>query len=365
MTQLRGWRPWAVVAVALVAIAVVTGPGRGPGAPYDPRSADRDGAKGVVDTLRELGVAVRLVAGPPDGGDTAALLLVDRADDATRRQIGSWVERGGTLVVADPSSPLIAPLRPAGRIGFLGGLTPELRRHCDVPALRDVNVVKPDGGVVFRRGEGTGCFTDGGDPFVVVLDRGRGTVVAMGGASPILNRRLASADNAELIVDLLAPTSASRVAVVVPPKVGRGRHGLVALVPRRVKLASWQLVVAFLVVVAWRARRLGRPVVESQLVAIPGSELVSAVGHLMQRARRRDRAATLLRTETRRQLAERLGLPPTIDDDTLASAAAMRSGRAVDAVHAMLVGAPPLDEAGLVTLARSLESLRAEVTSAP
>src|SRR6266581_6954843 len=73
----------------------------------------------------------------------------------------------------------------------------------------------------------------------------------------------------------------------------------------RVRLAMWQLVVAFAVLVLWRARRLGRPVAEAQPVQIPGSELVVAVGNLLQRARGRGQAAGLLTDDLRRTLAER------------------------------------------------------------
>jgi hypothetical protein len=362
----RRWLPWAALAVGLVAVALVLGPGGGAGEPYDPRSPERSGAKGVVDTLRQLGVPVRLVNGAPAPDDTAALVLVDQMDDATHEAVSRWVERGGTLVVADPRSPLTKPLRIAGDIGLLGGITPLLHRNCDLPALRDVGTLKPAGGVVFRKsGPGVGCFTAGNDPFLVAVDHGRGTVVALGGASPFLNALLGQADNAAVAVDLLAPTAASRVAVLLPPRAGGGRKSLVDLIPRRVKLALWQLVIAFLVVVAWRARRLGRPVPESQLVAIPGSELVGAVGQLMQRARGRAQAAGLLRDDVRRQLAERLGLPPTAPPETLAGAVAGRARRPADDVVALLTGPAPVDEAALVELARSLESLRTEVTSAP
>ena len=362
----RRWLPWAALGAGLLAAALVLGPGGGAGEPLDPRSPERNGAKGVVATLEALHVSVDLVGGAPTSNHTTALLLVDQMDDATRSAVAEWVNAGGTLVIADPQSPLTKPLRVAGSIGLLGGITPELHRNCDLPALRDARTIKPSGGVVFRKsGTGVGCFTAGNDPFLVAVDRGRGTVVALGGASPFLNARLGQADNAALAVDLLAPPAVKRVAVLLPPRSGGGRTGLLGLIPRRVKLALWQLAIAFLVVVAWRARRLGRPVVESQPVAIPGSELVGAVGQLMQRARGRAQAAGLLRADVRRQLGERLGLPPTVPPETLAGAVATRAGRPTDEVLTLLTGAAPPDEAALVELARSLEMLRMEVTSAP
>ena len=58
----------------------------------------------------------------------------------------------------------------------------------------------------------------------------------------------------------------------------------------------------------WKGRRLGRPVAETQPVQIAGSELVVAVGNLMQKAGRPEAAASQLRDDLRRDLTSRLGL---------------------------------------------------------
>ena len=89
-----------------------------------------------------------------------------------------------------------------------------------------------------------------------------------------------------------------------------------------VRLALWQLVVAFVLLALWRARRLGRPVAEPQPVQLPGAELVVAVGNLLQRAKGRGQAAGLLTDDLRRSLAERLGLPPSAPADQVADAVA-------------------------------------------
>ena len=83
-----------------------------------------------------------------------------------------------------------------------------------------------------------------------------------------------------------------------------------------------QLAVAFGVLVLWRSRRLGRPVLEPQPVQLAGSELVVAVGELLQRAKGREQAASVLRDDLRRWLAERLGLPPATPAEVVAEAAA-------------------------------------------
>ena len=301
----------------------------------------------------------------PDASTTTVLLLVDALDDVTRGEVAAWVEAGGTLVVTDVSSSL-SPTTPAG-VAELLFLDPELRRNCTVPALRQVQRVDAPGAILLDVPDGaTGCFrgTADDEAWLVVVPEGDGTVVSIGGAGFLTNGGLDDADNGLLAVTLLAPTRSERVVVLRPPAPGEGDRGLVDLVSRRWKLALVQLAVAFGVLVLWRSRRLGRPVLEPQPVPLAGSELVVAVGELLQRAKGREQAASVLRDDLRRWLAERLGLPPATPADVVAEAA-VASGSlgdlTVEEVRAVLAGGRPADEDGLVALAHSVESIRRRV----
>jgi hypothetical protein len=212
---------------------------------------------------------------------------------------------------------------------------------------------------------GFGCFTDGSaSAFLVSAPVGRGRVVQLGGAGGFINSRLGQVDNGLLAVTLLAPRQDSRVAVLQPVVAGDGDRSLTDLVGPRVKLALLQLAIAFGLVVLWRARRLGRPVLEDQPVQIAGSELVAAVGNLLQRARGRPHAAALLRDDLRRTLTDRLGLPPDAPPRAVADVAAARTGIAADRVDAALEGPSPASEEDLVVLAQTVEAIRQEVTRA-
>ena len=166
-------------------------------------------------------------------------------------------------------------------------------------------------------------------------------MVRLGGASVLVNQELGKADNAVLLASLLVPAEGTTVQVLRPPPPGGGDAGLTDLIAPRVKLALWQLVVAFVLLALWRARRLGRPVPEPQPVQLPGSELVVAVGNLLQRARGRGQAAGLLTDDLRRSLAERLGLPPSAPADQVADAAAARTGIPRERVLRRSPGPPP------------------------
>ena len=296
---------------------------------------------------------------PPGPSATTALLMHDRLDDAAREQVVDWVAAGGTLVITDVGSPL-NPARPSGSAA-LAFLDPELHKRCSVEALRRVDRVDAPNAILQELPEGgTGCFTVGGQSWLVIVPHGEGNVVSLGGAGAFVNARLGEADNALLAADLLAPTASDHVVVLQPPPLGEGDVGLSDLVAPRVKLALVQLAIAFVVLALWRARRLGRPVLEPQPVQLPASDLVVAVGDLMQRAKGRDQASTVLREDLRRALAERLGLPPTTPPEVVADAVAAtsQSGRRAEDVLAILTGPPPVGEDGLVLLAQQVESVR-------
>jgi len=165
-------------------------------------------------------------------------------------------------------------------------------------------------------------------------------------------------------VTVLAPTPHARVQVLPLPAPGGGHKTLVDLVADNVWLALLQLGIAFVLYGLWRARRLGRPVLEPQPVEIPGSELVAAVGRLFQRAHARGRSADLVREGARRAFANRLGLAPDASVDDVADAVAARTGRSPDEVCAALAGRAPGDERELVAITQEVETLSREVSGA-
>jgi hypothetical protein len=355
---------WGLIVVGLVVAAVFGSHRVDEGLPLDPTSPGANGTKALVDTLRDLGVDVSVSSELPTGPGTA-LLLADDLTQERRTELLDWVRQGGTLVVADPNSP-VTRVEPAGntRIGLVEA---QLEPRCGLPAVRDVGRVSAPGALVFRVPPGAqGCFPRDRGSWLVALPTGAGTVVRLGGTSALLNEEIGRADNAVLMVDLLAPGpgAAPGVTVLRPPAPGGGSKGLGALIAPRVKLALLQLLVAFVLLALWRSRRLGRPVTEPTAVRIRGSELVVAVGNLLQRARHRRQAAALLSGDLRRTLAERLGLPASACPRQVAETASARTGIRRERVLAALEPSMPRDEAELVALGQEIDTIRTEVVSA-
>jgi Domain of unknown function (DUF4350) len=370
--------PWVAVALGLALVVAVAGRGPGEGNPLDPASTGPLGTKALVEVLRGLGGRVSVSADRPGAGTETALLLSDDLTPERRQGLLDWVGRGGTLVVADPGSG-VTQVEPVGsaRVGLLDA---EIERRCALAALGDVGRVAAPGGVVFKVPEGPGaaggqgspggpgaggtraCFPRNDGAWLLVQPVGEGTVVRLGGASVLVNQELGRADNAILLASLLVPTEGTTVQVLQPPLPGGGGAGLGDLIAPRARLALWQLVVAFVLLALWRARRLGRPVAEPQPVQLPGAELVVAVGNLLQRAKGRGQAAGLLTDDLRRSLAERLGLPPSAPADQVADAAAALTGIPPERVLRTLTQTTPRDEAELVALSQAIDTVRREVT---
>jgi hypothetical protein len=353
----RYWPIAALVGAALLA-GLLAGPPAGEGPPLDPASSDPSGTRALVELLGALEVDVEVTAEVPDRAAPPgrALLLTDRLDDDARDALLGWVGAGSTLVVADSGSPLVPEVAGGTGVGFLDVT---IGRDCDLAALDDVGRISAPGSAVYEVPDGAvGCFPRGEGHWLVARAEGDGTVVALGGPTSLVNRELATADNSVLAAALLAPSGGDTVTLLRPALPGEGDATLGELVPPSVRLALVQLGIAFLVVVAWRARRLGRPVAERQPVQIAGAEIVTAVGNLLQQTRAREQAARLLTEDLRRTVADRLGLPAAASPEVVADTAAARTGVGRDEVLAALRGRPPADEAELVALAHGVEQIR-------
>jgi hypothetical protein len=352
--------PWVAVVVGLALVVAVGGRRAEEGNPLDPASPGPLGTKGLVEVLRGLGGRVVVSGARPGSGTDVALLLSDDLTSGRRQELLDWVGRGGTLVVADPGSGVTG----VDQIGStrIGLLDAEIERRCAEPAPAGVGSVAAPGGVVFEVPAGTrACFPRNKGAWLLVQPLGSGTVVRLGGTSVLVNQELGKADNGVLLASLLAPAEGTVVQVLQPPLPGGGDAGLSDLIAPRVRLALWQLVIAFVLLALWRGRRLGRPVMEPQPVQLPGAELVVAVGNLLQRARSRSQAAGLLTDDLRRSLAERLGLPPSAPADVVADAVAARTGIPRERVLRTLGQVAPRDESELVALCQAVDTIRREV----
>ena len=363
----------SVVVVTLLTfwlLGLSSGSRRGPA--LSPSSDDRLGTSALVALAGELGTNVDVVDGFPDlYGEHApdvVLLLQDLLDEDQTAVVENFVDAGGTLVVTDPASSF-SPERTGSfdRTADLGAPA-RLRQDCEIDPLAGIDVagIRPrHGGVLYRPPVGSDSCIAGpdGSAFVVATGEGDGTVVAFGGAGVLVNAALADGENAPVAAALLAPQPGTDLVVLEPGPLATpgGGRTLLDLIAPGVKAALIQLALAFGVYVLWRARRLGRPVLEPQPVAVAGSELVAATGSLLDRTRSPQHAAEQLRRDLRAFLCDRLGVPRQAGLGVLAAVTAERTGLDESMLSWALGADPVFEDAQLVTLARTIDRIREEV----
>ena len=282
-----GWLlPVALVLVGTLALVAI-GRDSSSDEPLDPRSHDRLGTSASVALARELGAEVDVTDALPGDDTDVYLVLVDLFDEDQRDELDSWVSDGGTAIIVDPASESTPPYGQSFTDG--GSLAQQVGpTACDIDAFAgiDIDDVEPSGsGVLYDvPGGARSCIGGRNQAYVVAQSRGQGALVSVGGSGVFVNEGLGTGDNAAVVGALLAPSPGARVEVLRPGPTagGGGQRGLLDLIAPNVWAFLAQLALAFLLLAFWRSRRLGAPVAEPQPVAVAGSELVAAVGSLLE-----------------------------------------------------------------------------------
>lgn len=336
-----------VVVVAVIAAAALW---------IDARTTADDGPGGTA-ALERLLDAVgteRREAGRPSEG--TFVVFTDRRDKEEAEAVLEWVEAGGRLVLADPDSPIADELDVHPQAAFRGvfGGSERIRPDCAVPEVAGVRQVAtrsprllPD---VAERPT-VGCFPGSAGTHLRVVPHGDGRVLALADRSPLTNELLDEADNALFALRLL-DADAGPVVFGLPRPVDAPGSSLPQLLPAGATTTGLGLVLALLVFVAARGRRLGLSPEETTPSPLPADALVRATAALYRNAGDRAHTTTLLRHGMIRRVRRRLGLPAHAEP-----AAVVQQLRAVgmtDAEH-LLRGDPPTDDEQLIRLAAEAE----------
>ncbi len=247
---------------------------------------------------------------------------------------------------------------------------------CTMADLEGISSIVPPFDAAYFDVEATddSCLGDGSRALVARVATGEGEVIGLGSPEMFTNIEMGAPapgeavsfipDNAVLAQRLLAPEGVKEVAVVrsgaVTGSIVSGQKGLGDFVSPGVKLALGELVVVALLYVWFRARRHGRPVVEARPVEVASSELVDAVGNLLERQGDPGRAAARIRHRTSVEMRRRLALPPESSVAVVATQVAARTGRDPGAVRAVLVDRAVATPSDLVDLVNELEAIRQE-----
>ncbi|WP_329217880.1 DUF4350 domain-containing protein [Streptomyces sp. NBC_01485] len=343
----------------------------------DPRSADPYGSRAVAELLADRGVSTRVVATLAEartaaGPDTT--LLVAAPDLLTERQQkelhAAIAGSGGRTVLVAPGSPSVGTLAPGVTADPANGRGSTLSPDCALPAARSAGTAQT-GGIRYttHQLDADECYPS--ERLATLLrvpdTTGDGDTVVLGAPDILFNNRLDKQGNASLALQLLGSRthlvwylpSLSDTTAANPDD----EKDFLDLLPSGWLWGTLQLFVAAALAALWRARRLGPLVPEKLPVAIRASETVEGRARLYRKAGARDRAAAALRSTTRTRLAPLLGVPVTQAHAPEALLPALSAHLHGDghALHSLLFGPPPGDDAALIALADQLDALEREV----
>ncbi|MQY32064.1 putative membrane protein [Streptomyces sp. RB17] len=375
-TRARGIALAAVlILVAAVAMAAVRSTARH--GELDPRSADPYGSRAVAQLLADRGVSTHVVttlgaARNATGPDTTLLvaapdLLTSRQQAQLRRATAA--SAGRTVLVA-AGSPSVEGLAPGVTADPATSGATTLAPDCTLPEARRAGSADT-GGIRYTtsRPDTDRCYTSARLATLLRIPEtsGGGDTVVLGAPDILYNDQLDKQGNASLALQLLG--SRPHLVWYLPSlsdtaATGAGdRKNFLDLLPSGWLWGTLQLFVAAGLAAFWRARRFGPLVPEKLPVAIRASETAEGRARLYRKADARDRAATALRSTARTRLAPLVGVPVTqahTPEALLPALSAHLTGEQ-QALHSLLFGPPPGDDAALITLTDRLDALEREV----
>jgi hypothetical protein len=291
-------------------------------------------------------------------GDTVLVAFPDQLVPAQAKVVR---DTGADLVVVGSH----LPEGFATGVEFRQGTALEARQPvCSLPSAERAGTADT-GGISYEVAPGVDadtCYARQGLPSLVQVRTPGRTVTLLGSPQALTNERLDELGNAALSLSLLGQNS--RLLWYLPSlgDVPAGEQkSFYGLVPDGFYWGLGQAVVAVLVLMFWRARRLGPVVPEPLPVVVRAAETVEGRARLYRRAGARDKAAAALRSGAIRRVVPLLGLPRRADLTAVVDGVAARTRRTTPDLAALLYGAAPADDAALVRLAGDLDALEREI----
>lgn len=312
VTPRPSWKPWAAAAVVvvlvffalgLIADAFAPAPEGPAGSSYATSPA---GAAAWAELLTRSGHPVVQLRRPLDDAvlpprSTLIVLGADSLSRAAGRKLDQFVRAGGRLVIGGGNPAATLPALLPESPGWTDSGSIVVKRVAFLPEVAGVSSVRTAGDGAWTSGPGTPVLDGARGPELIVLKLGRGQIALLADAAPVENQLLASADNAQLALDLAGPRGAP--VIFAEALHGYGEATGLAAIPAR-----WWVVFALLCLAwaAWalaRGRRIGpaeEPVSEP---VPPRSAYVEALAGAIVRGRDRSAQAELLREAAARREA--------------------------------------------------------------
>lgn len=366
------WRRWrGIVALGVVVVAVVLllsllTPRTSEEA-LAPDSVSPSGARALARVLQDQGVtltqarsfdaATRALDENRTGGVT---LLVTDPDLLSAQRLQVLLASGADLVLLRPSDDTLEALTPDVR-GTGSEAALDRDPGCTVAAAVAAGRARAGGLTYATEGDARSCY---GGSYVRVesgVGGSEASLTVLGQPALLTNRWADREGNGTLALRTLGADPSLVWYLPDPLDTDSPTVPLLNLVPRWLAPAIALLLLATLVGLFWRGRRLGRLVGEPLPVVVRAAETVEGHGRLYASAGASGRAADVLRGATTRRLRAAVGLDPQAPVHDVADQVAWLTGRPAAGVQELLAGTSPRDDPALVRLALELDTLEDDV----
>jgi Domain of unknown function (DUF4350) len=287
-----------------------------------------------------------------EAGSTAVVLDAQFVLERDAAAFEQFVRAGGRLIVSGDASWLDAIVGP--RLSPDGPGVPRATPLAPVPEVAGVRLVSTAGdGSWTHLGPTIPILGRPGRAVVVLSRAGRGRVVLLADDSLLQNAYLGRADNARFALDI-AGTS-HRPVVFFESYHGYGSSSsTLGVIPARWDALLALGLLATLVYMLARGRRLGPPELEQRELAPPRREYVEAMGGILSRSRAPADALAPLRADAVARLESRDGTTPA----TPAAIAAAARACGLPADEADAVAREPTRSEDVLPLGRAAARLR-------
>lgn len=382
-TTLRRRLFWIVVVVAALVTAVVT-IGLGSSATtdanrYSIENAAPAGSRAVAEVLRQQGVDVvaagsldetREAVDSADGGVTVLLSDPYAYLDADRlADVEAFARDGARLVLVEPDSRQLRALTDGIANAGAPASSDSVAAGCALPAAERAGTITAPIAVYRDLGGATGtsaCFRSGDDTYALIerpVGSAAGSVTVFGAGDALTNGVVTEEGNAALALGVLGEGDTLVWYRPGPDDLEGGAPAtLGSLTPGWVTPVILLLILVVVAAGIWRGRRFGPVVVENLPVTVRASETMEGRARLYARQSAHARALDALRIGTISRLTVLLALPRHASVVEVSRAVAAVTGRNVDEVYSILVGAMPRNETDLLALSDRLLALEQDTT---
>lgn len=365
---------WISISTIIVIIAVVgllfSGAFLAGEEPLGPENAAPDGARALVEVLKDQGVGVTVTTslgsteGAIDDPDDTTLVINDIDSILTDEQWSGAATLADTIVLLNPGFAALTELTPdVYQSGFVDD--EELEAGCRLDAAEAAGTITGEGAGFRTTGDAVeACFDSGDDTYSLVqVTRGDATITVLGATAALTNGRIVENGNAALALHLLG--TQPNLVWYTPGLDDYDDAPVTAadFSPDWVIPVSLTLILVFIAAAVWRGRRFGPLIVENLPVTVRASETMHGRARLYQHSAARLHAIDSLRIGAIDRLARVVGLPRLATVDEIVTSVASLSGRTEAEIRRLLVDAAPTNDRELVELSDQLLTLEAVVTS--